>query len=337
MPSHLFMQQIKQKHESENQMSKQTKTSTSAGVLLPEAITTVDMRQPDRIVQDRRLLQLARFPEMEPGVTLEFLLQQTSRRSLQSVWESVTILIALGYLEVVTLSDGSIGFVTTELAVEREGFLPAAEIMLVRLPSEAMAMRFGQLVALTGFPEDEVRAKLSSLARRGLITKKKDRKEGLIICPTLPGLREAGFNRAYYQTQPARRGRRHILAVSDVRVAQVEEFVTKDSEGRWEMGDWQHLSERMRSRVDLRTERHMPDSFWVHGRDFSLANEIALSNPETDQLEATMMELSRNNTEVRYYTDNDEARNKIARTLDKLEPGNVKLLDMPKGPSSPSA
>jgi hypothetical protein len=103
------------------------------------------------------------------------------------------------------------------------------------------------------------------------------------------------------------------------------------------MGDWQHLSERMRSRVNLRTKQHMPDSFWVRGRDFSIANEIALSNPETDQLEATMMELSRNNTEVRYYTDNDEARNKISRTLDKLEPGNVKLLDMPKGPSSPSA
>jgi hypothetical protein len=315
-------------------MSKQTKTSTSAGVLLPEAITTVDRRQPDRIIQDRRLLQLARFPEMEPGVTLEFLLQQTSRRSIQSVWESVTILTALGYLEAVTLSDGSIGFVTTEFAVEKEGFLPADEMMLVRLPSEAMAMRLDQLVALTGQPEDEVRAKLSSLSRRGLVTKKKDRKEGLIVCPTLPGLLEAGFNRAYYQTQPAPRGRRHILAVSDVRVAQVEEFVTKDSEGRWEMGDWQHLSERMRSRVDLRTERHMPDSFWVHGRDFSLANEIALSNPETDQLEATMMELSRNNTEVRYYADNDEARNKIARTLEKLKPGNVKLLDMPERPSS---
>ena len=318
--------------------SQNSRPTATSGARQPEAITTLDLRQDERIQKDRRVLRLARYPEGEPGVSLEYLYQQTSRSTIKSVWESVIMLTALGYLEEVTLSDGSTGYALTELAVEKEGFLPADEITLVRLPGEAIAMRPDQLLTLSDLPQNIAKAKLSSLVNRGFLTEQKDSVEGLIICPTRMGLAEAGFNRAHYVIHPAGRGLGHVLGVSDVRIALVDEFVPRDDEGNREWGSWQWLSERMRGRVVSRLDKHMPDGFFVNGREFSLAVEVALSKPENDQLDVTMLELSRDHSEVRYYADNDESRKKITRARKKLKLRNVKLLDMPERPSSsPSA
>lgn len=296
----------------------------------PKASGLQDGRQQWRIRDDRKLLQLARFPEQEPGVTLEYLLEQTSRRSVESVWESVLILTAIGYLKEVPLSDGSTGFALTELAMEREKLLASDQLELVRLPSAATVMRLDQLIALSGRPEDEVRAQLTRLVRRGFL--ERSRLGGGLVWPTFMGLQEAGFPRAYYSRLPRPRHWRHSLKVNDVHLALLEEFVPKDEEGNREWGRWQWVSERQRSRILSRTEKHLADGFLFNGRDFSLAVEIACSTPVGERLLIGMQELSRDYTEVRYYSSDKLSRNKITWALQKLKLRNVKLLEMPGEP-----
>lgn len=295
----------------------------------PKASGLQDLRQAWRIRDDRRLLQLARFPEQEPGVTLEYLLELTSRSSIQSVWESAIVLTAIEYFEEVTLSDGSTGFAVTELAVEREKLLPADQLTLVRLPSAASVMRLDQLIALSGRPEDEVRAELTRLVRRGFLERGQSRSAKGLVWPTSMGLQEAGFLRHYYPTPPRARNWRHALKVNDVHLALLDEFVPRDKEGNREWGNWQWVSERMRSRIFSRNEEHIADGFLFNGREFSLAVEVARSAPVNDRLLIGMEELSREHSEVRYYSSNNQARNKIVRAMKKLQLPNVKLLEMP--------
>lgn len=296
----------------------------------PIASKPQDLRQAWRIRDDRKLLRLARFPEQEPGVTLEYLLEQTNRSSIQSVWESAIVLTAIEYFEEVTLSDGSTGFALTELAVEREKLLPADQLTLVRLPSAATVMRLDQLIALSGRPEDEVKAQLTSLVRRGFLKRGQRRSSKGLVWPTWMGLQEAGFPRAYYAKQPKPRHWRHALKVNDVHLALLDEFVPRDKEGNREWGNWQWVSERMRSRVLSRTEVHLADGFLFNGRDFSLAVEVACSTPVSDRLLIGMKQLSREHSEVRYYSSDKLARNKIAWALEELQLDNVQLLEMPE-------
>jgi hypothetical protein len=300
----------------------------------PKASGLQDPRQAWRIRDDRTLLRLARFPEQEPGVTLEYLLEQTNRSSIQSVWESALALTAIEYFEEVTLSDGSTGFALTELAVEREKLLPADQLTLVRLPSAATVMRLDQLIALSGRSEDEVRADLATLARRGFLERGQNGSAKGLVWPTLMGLQEAGFPRAYYPTPPRSRNWPHALKVNDVHLALIDEFVPRDKDGNREWGAWQWVSERMRSRRFSRNEEHLADGFLFNGKEFSVAVEVARSAPVADRLLIGMEELSRDHSEVRYYSSNTQARNKIARAMQKMQLPNVKLLEMPGEVSS---
>ena len=86
---------------------------------------------------------------------------------------------------------------------------------------------------------------------------------------------------------------------------------------------------RTRSRVVSRTKEHLADGFLVKGREFSLAVEVARSTPVGERLLIGMKELSRKHDEVRYYSSDTQARNKITWAMKKLKRRNVKLLELP--------
>lgn len=280
-------------------------------------------RQSIVVAPDRKLLQLARFPGAEPGVTLEYLARWTNR-SEANLEQAVSGLVEHGVLEEVTLSGGSSGVALTEYGLKKGHLLPAEDVALVRFAAEEMAVQVSQLVRLSRRPEDEVRARVTSLVRRGFLERKfLLRGEGSAVWPSLDGLSESGFRRESYRTSPSLSRWPHTVCVVDTRIALMDEFAPVGAEAGWR---W--VSERMRSREFSRTRKHLPDGILV-GPDRSIAVEVVLTVPHKARLRTTMAELAEEHTDVWYYCGPGLEKNAVERALRELKLSNVQLRDLP--------